>query len=128
MLTFRFFCNGSSIELARYQPTLVAALWLHQHFHRFTDRKTARLLPRWKLSESCNVPADNRLCRDQNEQVLDEPFVIVAGLFFRTLERIGSQIKQFGCAELDERLHPNFKPMSVLLQKYGFVLVVAQPR
>jgi uncharacterized protein (DUF934 family) len=39
------------------------------------------------------VLCDDRLCRDQDEQVLDKPSVVIAGLLFRTLERVGRQVE-----------------------------------
>src|SRR5208282_2283742 len=91
-LTFRFFCNGPSLELARYQPTLVVAL-LHHQIHGLADREVAWLLARWKLSESGNEPADYCLCGNQDKQMLDEPFVVITRLVFRALERIRTKIE-----------------------------------
>jgi hypothetical protein len=39
---------------------------------------------------------------DQREQVLDEPSVVIAGLLFRPLERVGTQVEQLWCAQRDQ--------------------------
>src|SRR5208283_3624800 len=78
----------------RTGPLHVRPLWLivafrfHQHLHCLVDREAARLLPRWELLEGLDVLRDDRLRRYQDEQVLDEPSVVIAGLLFRTLERV----------------------------------------
>ena len=70
--------------------------------------------------------ADERLRRNQDEQVLDEPSVVIAGLLFGTLERVGAQIEQLWRAQLDQGLHPDLEAMRRLFHEHGLVLVVAQ--
>src|SRR5438132_7165886 len=109
-------------------PTrLIAALLSHQHFHGLADREAAWLLPRRELLERLQVLRHDRLRRNQDEQVLDEPFVVVARLLIRTLERVGTQVEQLGRAQRDQGLHPNLQPMRLLLHEHCLVLVVAQP-
>ncbi len=48
----------------------------------------------------------NRLRRNQDEYVLDEPFDLVARLVLGALERIGAQIEQLGRAQRDQRREP----------------------
>src|SRR5208282_5866571 len=52
---------------------------------------------------------------------------LIAGLLFRTLERVGTQIEQLGRAQLNQWLHPNLQAVRLLLQEHRLVLVVAEP-
>ena len=72
-------------------PPLIVALLLHQFFHGLVDREAARLLPWWELLEGCKMLPDDRLSRDEHKRVLNEPFVIPAGLVLRSLEGIGAE-------------------------------------
>src|ERR1700730_8009922 len=105
---------------------LITAFLIHQLLHGLVDREAARLLPRWKLLESLQVLRDDRLRRNQDEHVLDEPFDVVARLVLGTLEWIGAQVEQLGRAQRDQRLHPDLKAMRRLFHEHRLVLVVAQ--
>src|SRR5271155_839854 len=105
---------------------LVAALRLGKHSQRFADGKTARLLTRGKVAKRGKESSDDRLCGNHDEQVLDEPPVVVTRFFFRALEWIGTQIEQLRRAQRDQRLHPYLQPFRLLLHEDRLVLVIAQ--
>ena len=63
------------------------------------DRDATWLLPWRELQERLYVLCHDRLCRNHDKQVLDEPFDVIARLFLRPLERVGTQIEQLGRAQ-----------------------------
>jgi hypothetical protein len=70
------------------------------------DRDATWLLPWRELQERLYVLCHDRLCRNHDKQVLDEPFDVIARLFLRPLERVGTQIEQLG------RVQRPFEPPS----------------
>ena len=71
------------------------------------------------------LPHD-RLRGDQNERVLNEPFVICAGLVVPKLKGVRDKLNMFGARNGTKRLHPDFQAMRLLLHEHHLVLVVPQ--
>jgi len=61
-----------------------------------STEKLPGFLPRRELLERLYVLRHDRLCRNQDKQVLDKPFVVVAGPLFRPLERVGTWVEKLG--------------------------------
>jgi hypothetical protein len=119
----------SSLELVKHSllhDVLVAAFLIHQHVQRLFDGEAAGLLARRKVSESCQMLADDGLRRNEQKRMLHEPVLVFASLQVGKLEGVGSQIEQLGGAQANQRLHPDFEPVRQLLHEYDLVLVVAQ--
>ena len=107
-------------------PQLIAAFLSRHLLQGLIDRETARLLPRRKLLECGQELADDRLGRDQDEDVFNEPSVVTTRLMFCTLEWVGAQVEELGCPQRNKRLHPDLKAVRRLFHEHGLVLVVTQ--
>ena len=95
-------CNRShAIHPINAKSRLIACFLLHEFLHGLVDREAAWLLPRWKLLEGCEMLSNDRLRRHKHKHVLNEPFVITAGLVFGTLEGIGTQVENLGRTQRD---------------------------
>jgi hypothetical protein len=66
---------------------LVAALLIRQFLQGLVDREAARLLSRREFLERRQVLPHDRLRRHQDEDVLDEPFDVIACLLLSPLSR-----------------------------------------
>ena len=77
-------------------PQLITAFLVHHLFQSLIDREAARLLSWRELLKCCQELPYDRLCRNQDEDVLNEPSVVITRLMFRTLEWVGAQVDSFG--------------------------------
>ena len=107
-------------------PTVLAS----QLFQCLINREATGLLPRRELLKRSQVLAYNRLSRDQDEQMLDEPLVVVTGLCSarsngseRRLNIFGARSGTNGCIAIEkaaERFEiPPERRNRIAVQKMG---------
>jgi hypothetical protein len=70
--------------------------------------------------------AHDRLRRNQDKHVLDEPFDVITRLLFGALERVRAQVEQLWRAQRDQWLHPHFQIVRRLFHKHRLILIVTQ--
>src|ERR1700752_2740486 len=92
------------------------------------DGEAAGSLPRREFSEARDVLRHNRLRRDKQEGVIDEPAHIISGFVLGPLKRIGAQVEYPGQAQLYQRFGPDVQSLRSLLHERGLPLQVAQAR
>jgi hypothetical protein len=68
----------------------------------------------------------DRLRWNDHKRMLNEPSHAVARFILRSLEGIGSQVEQFGQAQLHQWLGPDIETMRSLLQECRLPLIIAQ--
>ena len=102
---------------------LIVDLLLHHFLHRLIHREAAGLLPWWKLLKRFQVLAHDRLSRNKDERVLNEPFVVSARLVFGSLEGIGTKVENLGRTQRNQRLHPDLQAVSGLFHEDDLVLI-----
>ena len=82
-----------------HDPKLIAALRVRQLFHSLVDREGSRPLARRELLKRLNVLRHDRLRWNQDEQVLGEPFDVIARLLFGTLKGVSAQVEELRRAQ-----------------------------
>jgi hypothetical protein len=90
------------------------------------DREQAGPLARRKLLEARQMLGHDRLRWNDHKRMLNEPSHAVARFILRSLEGIGSQVEQFGQAQLHQWLGPDIETMRSLLQECRLPLIIAQ--
>ena len=76
--------------------------------------ESSRLLPRRKIFKRLDVLRHDRLRWNQDKDVIDKPFDVVAGFVFGPLEWVRPEIEQFWRTQRLERLEPDLQAMGGL--------------
>src|SRR6187402_306249 len=111
----------------RAQSLLVSALLRRCYcFHHTIEIEAAWFLPRRKLAEALQPPANKGSRRSKREHMLDEPAAVIHGNLLGEFERIHSQVCNDRSAQLFEGTDPDMQTMGVLFQKRDLPVAVSQ--
>jgi len=115
--------NDCFVERSTDAASVVAGLQFLQHP---LEREAAHFLARWELLECRQEPSDEGLRRDQEEDALEPPVIVVHAFVIADLERIGPQIEELGDTKFGKRILPDVEAMSALFLEDNLPLVVAE--
>src|SRR3954451_10707826 len=107
----RILSSPSQIILRRWnQPSVLAAAALLQLLQNMVQVEAAGLLARRKLGIALQVLGHDGHRREEHIGTIDAPLVVVAGLTWRDLERIGAQVDELRETQRQKRSCHTSKP------------------